>query len=382
MFRADSVLPQEVLMQCDKKSFALAFGLAAFLFTPAGSSNALAQFKRSISCAETAALHAAASQAYAARHPKDRLTICHIATDDKDCTETVTLPAAAAAGHLAQHANDFTGTCEGSDFVMVAVSGTLEEGFPLRPNLNFVSPTERVNAVFLGRALIRGLRAHLDMKDPSSREYKAPPELAPVNPALIPSGDDQDANISSIYLVDRRQAVRALLNEPRFLSMTPDLAKVDVDASETDASTRALILQAIKETTGMTNTRQATFLQVISTWKSCHFLPSPVLYAKPDGTRVTDFPNSLAAFAGTSDVQRTANPTVYSAAVETAVRAGVEATKDCVDRSSSPATAAPASARYGVDKATKRMIDTYRPCAFEEFAARAGLNLQIEQCPN
>jgi hypothetical protein len=382
MLRADSVLHQEVLMHCDKNSFTLALGLTTLLFTSAGSANAFAQVKRSISCAETTALHAAAARAYAARHPKDRLTICHIATDDKDCTETVTLPAGVAAGHLAQHPNDFTGTCEGSDFVMVAVSGTLEEGFPLRPNLNFVSPTERVNAVFLGSALIRGLRAHLDMKDPSSREYKAPPELASVNPGLVPSGDDHDANISSIYLVDRRQAVRALLNEPRFLSMTPDLAKVDIDAAETDASTRALILQAIKETPGMTNTRQATFLQVISTWTSCHFLPSPVLYTKPDGTRVTDFPNSLAAFARTSEVQRTANPSVYSAAVETAVRAGIEATKDCVDRPRSPATPAAATARYGVDKTTKRMIDTYRPCAFEEFAARAGLSLQIEQCPN
>jgi hypothetical protein len=120
------------------------------------------------------------------------------------------------------------------------------------------------------------------MKDPSSREYKASPELAPVNPALVPSGDDRDANISSIYLVDRRQAAKALLNELRFLSMTPDLAKVDIDAKETDPATRALILQAIKETAGATNTHGATFLQVISTWNSRHFLPSPVLYTKPD----------------------------------------------------------------------------------------------------
>jgi hypothetical protein len=265
---------------------------------------------------------------------------------------------------------------------MLAVSGTLEDGFPLRPNLNFVSPTEQVNAVFLGHALIRGLKAKLDMKDPTSREYKAAPDLAPVNPALVPSGDLQDANISSIYLVDRRQAARALLNEPRFLSMTPDLAKVDIDAAETDASLRALILQAISETAGMTNTREVTFLQVISTWNACHFLPSPILYTKPDGTRVTDFPRSLAAFAGTTEAQRTAEPAVYNAAVDKAVRAGVEKTKDCVD---APATAvAPPVKRasYSVDKKTKRMIDIYKPCAFEDFATRAGLDIQIEQCPN
>jgi hypothetical protein len=58
---------------------------------------------------------------------------------------------------------------------MVAVSGTLEEGFPLRQNLTYVSPTERVEAVFLGHALIRGLRAYLDMKDPASRNQSRRP---------------------------------------------------------------------------------------------------------------------------------------------------------------------------------------------------------------
>jgi hypothetical protein len=349
--------------------------LHALLCTCVWSSSASAQTPKPSNCRDGKANHAGARS-------KDTLMICHVATDDKDCSETKTLPTAIARKHLSEHSGDFSGTCEGSDFVMVAVSGTLEEGFPLRPNLDYVSPLDRVPAVFLGHALIRGLRAHLDMKDPSSREYKAPPDAAPVNPALIASGDDRDANISSIYLVDRRQAVRALLNEPRFLSMTPDLAKVDIDAEETDASTRALILQAIKETPGMTNTHQATFLQVISTWKSCHFVPSPVRYTKPDGTRVTDFPNSLAGFAGTRDVERTANPTVYKAAVEKAVRAAIASTQNCVDRPSTPAPPSTSPAHYAVDKLTKRMVDTYRPCAFEEFATRAGLKFEIEQCPN
>jgi hypothetical protein len=155
-----------------------------------------------------------------------------------------------------------------------------------------------------------------------------------------------------------------------------------VDAAETDPAIRALILRAIEETPGLTNTHQATFLQVIATWHSCHFLPSPVLYTKPDGTRVTDFPHSLASFAKTTDEQRTANPGAYNAAVEAAVRAGVEATKDCVDTASSAAAPTAATARYGVDKLTKRMNDTYRPCAFEELAARAGLSIQLESCPN
>jgi hypothetical protein len=49
-----------------------------------------------------------------------------------------------------------------------------------------------------------------------------------------------------------------------------------------------------------------------------------------------------------------------------------------------PATASAPSVltSYAVDPATKRMNDVYRPCAFEEFAARAGLDFQIAQCPN
>jgi hypothetical protein len=314
-----------------------------------------------------------------------KVTICHIPTDGQGNSKTFTLPANVAQGHLDSHPLDFTGECDQGDFVIVAVSGTLEEGFPLRPNLDFITPTERVNAIFLGHALVRGLRAFLDIKDPNSREFREPPLLNPVNPALLPSGNKNDANISSIYLVDRRQAVRALLNEPRFLSMVPDLAKVDIHAAETSPAVRALILQAIQETPLLEpkNVTQATFLQVISTWKSCHFVPSPVLYTKGDGTRVTDFPNSLAAFAGVTDQLRIDDPAAYNAAVETAIRAAVATTGNCVEPPAPFPVPSPAElASYGVDKKTKRMNDTYRPCAFEEFAVRAGLSIQVAQCPN
>jgi hypothetical protein len=333
-------------------------------------------------CTEIAALSAAAARIHAARRKDNKLTICHVASDASDCTRTEILPPAFAKRQLAAHPSDFTGPCDSTDFVMVAVSGTLEEGFPLRPNLDYVSPTERVNSVFLGHALIRGLRAHLDMKNSASREYKAPPALNPVNPALVATGNDLDANISSIYLIDRRQAARALLNEPRFLSMVPDLAKADVLAPETDESLRALIMQAVVETPGITNTSQVTFLQVISTWNSCHFVPSPVLYTKADGTRVTDFPRSLAAFAGTTDSQRTSDPSAYNAAVELVVRAGVAQTENCVEPPPTVALPSATPTHYAVDKTTKRMNDAYRPCAFEEFAERAGLSIDIPQCPN
>ena len=327
-----------------------------------------------------------------------KVTICHIPTEGKKIPRTLKLSAHKAQRILQSHPNDFTGECGGTKFALVAVSGTLEEGFPLRPNLDFLSEVNEGNpavlGIFLGHALVRGVRAFLDIKDSNSREFVAgPPGLNPVNPGLVASGNNNDANISSLYLVDRRQAARALLREPRYLSMVPDLAKVDIHAVETDPDVRNFILQAIEEDTtllGPKNTNQVTLLQVISTWKSCHFVPSPVLYTKPDGARVTDFPNSLAAFAGVTDALRTSNPAAYNAAVDAAVRAKLALPSDqvgsnnCIDNPSSfPNPAAPDTViRYGVDKSTKRMNDVYRPCQLEEFAARAGVPIQVPECPN
>lgn len=137
-----------------------------------------------------------------------KVTICHIPTAGKKRPRTLKLPAHVAQRILQSHPNDFYGECGGTKFVIVAVSGTLEEGFPLRPNLDFLTEVNEgnpeVRAIFLGHALVRGLRAFLDIKDSNSREFRDIPALNPVNPALVPSGNKFDANISSIYLVDRR----------------------------------------------------------------------------------------------------------------------------------------------------------------------------------
>ncbi len=216
-------------------------------------------------------------------------------------------------------------------FNIVAVSGTLEEGFPLRGNLDFNEDGETVNSIFLGKALIRGLRANLDIKSPGWREFKAEPALNPVNPGMVATGNRNDANIYSVYGIDRRQAVKALLNEPRFLSMTPDSAFVDRNAEETSQTIKSLITNQIinDDDSSITNNDEATLLTVVSVWDSCHFVPSPVLYTKSDGTRVTDFPNSLAAFAGVTDQLREDDPDAYNAAVEVAIRQAVEDTADC-----------------------------------------------------
>lgn len=323
-----------------------------------------------------------------------KTTICHLPTKGNEEPKTLTLPADVAQRYLTIYPNDYTGKCGETKFVIVAVSGTLEEGFALRPNLDFLTEVNEGNppvlAIFLGKALVRGVKAYLDIKDSKSREFVAPPGQNSINPGLVATGNDNDANISSIYLVDRRQAARALLREPRYLSMVPDLGKVDIDAEETSPDLRKLLLQAIEEdTTILTpkNRDHVTFLQVISTWKSCHFVPSPILYTKSNGLRVTDFPNSLAKFANTD--APIASPQ-YFAAVEVAVRntlnlpADQPGSENCVDNPSTfPAPVPPDQlTNYAVDKHTKRMNDAYRPCEFEELARRAGLNIHVAQCPN
>ena len=208
---------------------------------------------------------------------------------------------------------------------------------------------------------MRGLRANLDIKGPGWREFKpfdingclaglnADPALddvskcQSVNPGMVATGIWNDANIYSVYLIDRRQAVRALLNEPRFLSMTPDLALVDIKASETSADVRKLVLQGIKSDSTLQNPKNkkfATLLTVVSTWHSCYFEPSPVLYTKSDGTRVTDFPNSLAAFASTMDAKRASaalgDRMDYYGAVDNAIKNAIDMKTATCDPISQP----------------------------------------------
>jgi hypothetical protein len=62
-------------------------------------------------------------------------------------------------------------------YVLLAVSGTLEEGFELRPNMDYRpnhnnndnNNVGRVNATFLGKALVRGYKSFLDIKNPTWR---------------------------------------------------------------------------------------------------------------------------------------------------------------------------------------------------------------------
>ena len=50
---------------------------------------------------------------------------------------------------------------------ILAVSGTLQEGFPLRKNLD----APGAPAVHLGSGLVRGVRSYLDVKERGCREF-------------------------------------------------------------------------------------------------------------------------------------------------------------------------------------------------------------------
>lgn len=67
-------------------------------------------------------------------------------------------------------------------FILVGVSGTLQDGFELRNRLDYKGTKAR----FVGKALVRGYKAYLDIKPKGWREYKSPP-LPPQVPNAVVS---------------------------------------------------------------------------------------------------------------------------------------------------------------------------------------------------
>ncbi|CAN0307842.1 unnamed protein product, partial [Ectocarpus sp. 6 AP-2014] len=187
---------------------------------------------------------------------------------------------------------------------LVGVSGGLQDGFAARHWLDYHSGREdESKALLVGNALVKGYKAFLDVKQKGWREHVEEPGPPLVNPVVVPSGCAEHANIYAIYAVDSRQVLNALLMEPRFLSMTPDTGLVDLTAEETGRFVRTLARhQASVE--GKSDLESAAFLLVTGVWAPGGLIESPVLYTKEDGTKVTDFPRSLALWAGTTDGAR------------------------------------------------------------------------------
>ena len=188
---------------------------------------------------------------------------------------------------------------QAQNYIIIGVSGGLQDGFPDHKNLDWHAGQEdEVQAVFLGRALVRGYKAYLDVMEHGWRQYTPEPEQPLINCNVIPSGCWFHANEYWMYLVDTRQFTAVLMNEPRFLSITPDLGLVDLQAEETGPLVKHIAHYQAR-IQNKSDTTAVAFPIVTGAWynPSSHVL-SPILYIKEDGTQVTNFPQSLAKWAG------------------------------------------------------------------------------------
>lgn len=207
-------------------------------------------------------------------------------------------------------------------YSLIGVSGGLQEGFPAHEKLHYHYHDSNnkksvvVKALFLGRGLVRGYKAFLDLMEPSWREYtdekvdQSPPVI---NSNVFASGCHEHANEYWLYLVDSRHTLSILNNEPRFLSMTPDTGMVELNAiNGTSPLVRKFLKAQLQEERTSTSTRKAITHVAIPLVTCVYFqesshIPSPTFYTIDEGsTEVTNFPDSLALWAQVNDSDRTA----------------------------------------------------------------------------
>lgn len=195
--------------------------------------------------------------------------------------------------------DESTGGGHVQEYMIVGVSGGLQAGFPDHPNLDYhPGQDDEVQAVFLGRALVRGYKSFLDVMEPDWRQYTPEPGQPLINCNVFPSGCYEHANQYWIYLVDARQFVTILMREPRFLSITPDLGLIDLTVRETSPVVKHIAQHEIARQ-GKADTSHIGFPIVTAAWfNPTSHVESPVLYTMEDGTEVTNFAQSLATWAG------------------------------------------------------------------------------------
>jgi hypothetical protein len=198
-----------------------------------------------------------------------------------------------------------------------------------------------VPAIFIGKALVRGFKAYLDVKDAGWREhvpmsekdngensdssFVPPPPQVP-NAVVVATGCHEHANLYHVYAVDSRQVAHVLGDEPRFLGIAPDAGLVDLATVEdsldgmrvpaaTDASVRRLALQLSRKKDAHEDEISESAAPAIADsdvdvdavaiplvigvhFHSPSYVESPVAYTLPDGTAVTSYAESLATWAG------------------------------------------------------------------------------------
>lgn len=186
-------------------------------------------------------------------------------------------------------------------YLLLGVSGTLQDGFPLRNRLDYIAlDGTKYPARFVGKALVPGYKAYLDIKEEGWREYvdePKPPQIP--NAVVIPTGCREHANIYWVYLVPSPQFLRAFMGEPRFLSITPDTGLVDLDASETDDRFKEFALQEIQKS-GKNDTSRVAIPLVTGSYFHDSYIESPTAYEKEDGTLITTYADGLALWANVS----------------------------------------------------------------------------------
>jgi hypothetical protein len=203
-------------------------------------------------------------------------------------------------------AQDASGSSEAS-YSLIGVSGTLQDGFPLRDRLDYTSPSpstgtapgdkdEHVPAILIGKALVRGYKAYLDIKEPEWREFREDPPQVP-NAVVMPTGCREHANNYWIYAVDSRQILHILNGEPRFLSISPDTGMLDLTADETDEQVKRTALHEIRKQ-GKTDESVVAVPLVTGVWFHSSYVESPTVETKTDHTMVTSYDGSLALWAG------------------------------------------------------------------------------------
>jgi hypothetical protein len=185
------------------------------------------------------------------------------------------------------------------EYIIVGVSGGLQAGFPDHKNLDYhAGKDDEVQAVFLGRALVRGYKSYLDVMESDWRQYTPEPGQPLINCNVFPSGCYEHANQYWMYLVDTRQFITILMKEPRFLSIAPDLGLVDLNVRETSPVVKFIAEHEMTKQ-GKTNSSYIAFPIVTAAWfNPTSHVESPVLYTLEDGTEVTNFAQSLATWAG------------------------------------------------------------------------------------
>jgi hypothetical protein len=192
---------------------------------------------------------------------------------------------------------------------LLAVSGTLQEGFALRKNLDGVREEDK--AVFIGFALVRGVKMYFDVKPEGCREHvrkdfededeegRRRQRRPNMNPALVVTNDWNDANVYHVFAVTEEALCEALANEPRYLGIAPDVAKVDLWAKETSESVRVAAGvsggvsggggRGVEGENDDDDTRYATMLTVVAYGIPGARAVEAKGYAKEDGCRVTTF---------------------------------------------------------------------------------------------